>query len=307
MKKHLILISLLFTTAFPALFGQTLQVGMRWEYLSFPFFIINPNDPLDTVSLEIAGDTLIQGKLYFKLETDVYPCNEYEPITLIREEDSKVYHHFEGNDYLLYDYSLNPGDTLWQTFWNWDSYNGGYQLVPYPLFIVDTMSTLLGGEWRKVQSISYNIYPGDTIVNDIGGLFIDGLGSDYFYFPKSALCEFAACLRAVYWPNGDSTLVDSLTNCFLIDNTTERAAAQALTVSPNPASGELQVHLPEAGQGGRFRLYDALGRQVLAFAATQGEATCIVSLEGLAAGWYVLVYEEEGGNGRRWVKKVVVR
>jgi hypothetical protein len=287
-------------------FSQTLQVGMRWEYLSFPFFIINPNDPLDTVSLEIVGDTLIQGKLYFKLETDVYPCNEYEPITLIREEDSKVYHHFEGNDYLLYDYSLNPGDTLWQTFWNWD--NGGYQLSPYPLYIVDTMSVLLGGEWRKVQEVHFNLSSDTlTIYNDIGGLFIEGFGSSYFYFPKSGLCEFAACLRAIYWPNGDSTLVDSLTHCFLIDNTTERAATQALTVSPNPASGELYVHLPEAGQGGRFRLYDALGRQALSFAATQGEATYIVSLEGLAAGWYVLVYEEEGGKGRRWMARVVVQ
>jgi hypothetical protein len=79
-----------------------------------------------------------------------------------------------------------------------------------------------------------------------------------------------------------------------------------LKVYPNPASGELYVHLPEAGQGGRFRLYDALGRQALAFAATQGEATYIVSLEGLAAGWYVLVYEEEGGEVRRMMARVVV-
>ncbi len=79
-----------------------------------------------------------------------------------------------------------------------------------------------------------------------------------------------------------------------------------LKVYPNPASGELYVHLPEAGQGGWFRLYDALGRQALAFAATQGEATYIVSLDGLAAGWYVLVYEEEGWEGRRWMGRVVV-
>jgi hypothetical protein len=65
MKKHLILISLLFTTLFPALFAQTLQVGMRWEYLSFPFIIINPNEPVGKFWLEIAGDTLIQGKEYF--------------------------------------------------------------------------------------------------------------------------------------------------------------------------------------------------------------------------------------------------
>ncbi|MFZ2900160.1 MAG: hypothetical protein WA004_16140 [Saprospiraceae bacterium] len=146
MKKHLILISLLFTTAFPALFGQTLQVGMRWEYLSFPFFIINPNEPpVDTATLEIVGDTLIQGKEYFQLATNTYPCN-YEPTTLIREEGSRVYHHYEGEDYLLYDYSLNPGDTLWQAFWHNNNYNGDYDLTPYPLYITDTMSVLLGGE-----------------------------------------------------------------------------------------------------------------------------------------------------------------
>jgi hypothetical protein len=284
-------------------FSQTLQVGMRWEYLSFPFFIINPNDPLDTVSLEIVGDTLIQGKLYFKLETDVYPCNEFEPITLIREEGSRVYHHFEGNDYLLYDYSLNPGDTLWQTFWNWDSYNGGYQLVPYPLFIVDTMSTLLGGEWRKVQSISYNIYPGDTIVNDIGGLFIDGLGSDYFYFPKSALCEFAACLRAVYWPNGDSTLVDSLTNCFLIDNTTERAATQALSVSPNPVQDVLYLHPSQPlSPDAQVRVYDLYGREVYRGAFEAAE-------KGISTGaWPAGVYVAEIWDGKkRQIARVVVK
>lgn len=234
MKKHLILVSLLFTAALPSLFGQTLQVGMRWEYLSFPFIIINPNEPVGRASLEIAGDTLIQGKVYFKVETDLNPCSEYEPITLIREEGPKVYHHYEGEDYLLYDYSLNPGDTLWQTFWNWDFYNGGYQLVPYPIFIFDTMSVLLGGDWKKVQSISYNTYPGDTIINDIGGRFIEDFGSDYFFFPKSALCEFAACLRAVYWPNGDSTLVDSLTNCFIINSTAEKEIDETLSASPNP-------------------------------------------------------------------------
>ena len=111
MKKKLTLVSLLFTLAFPALFGQTLQVGMRWEYLVFPFF---PGWPIVKSSLEISGDTLIQGKVYFKLETDLNQSN-YEPTTLIREDGPRVYHHYEGEDYLLYDYSLYPGDTLWQT------------------------------------------------------------------------------------------------------------------------------------------------------------------------------------------------
>jgi hypothetical protein len=61
--------------------------------------------------------------------------------------------------------------------------------------------------------------------------------------------------------------------CQLDVGAEEAPAPALLKVYPNPASGELYVHLPEAGQGGRFRLYDALGRQALAFAATQGEAT----------------------------------
>jgi hypothetical protein len=81
-----------------------------------------------------------------------------------------------------------------------------------------------------------------------------------------------------------------------------------LKVYPNPASGELYVHLPGGGTGGRFRLFDALGRQALTFAATPGDTTYIVSLEGMAPGWYVLVYEEEGGvKRRRLMARVAVR
>jgi hypothetical protein len=304
MKKHLILISLFVTTAFPALFGQTLQVGMRWEYLSFPFFVINPNEPpVDTATLEIVGDTLIQGKEYFQLATNTYPCN-YEPTTLIREEGSRVYHHYEGEDYLLYDYSLNPGDTLWQAFWHNNNYNGDYDLTPYPLYITDTMSVLLGGEWRKVQYISYNLSTDTlTIYNDIGGLFIEGLGSAYFLYPISTLCEFANCLRAIYWPNGDSTLVDSLTNCLLIDNTTERAATQALSVSPNPVQDVLYLHPSQPlSPDSQVRVYDLYGREVYRGAFEAAE-------KGISTGaWPAGVYVAEIWDGKkRQIARVVVK
>jgi len=284
MKKHLILISLLFTTAFPALFAQTLQVGMRWEYLSFPFIIVNPNEPVGKIWLEIAGDSLIQGKEYFQLATNTYPCN-YEPTTLIREEGPRVYHHYEGEDYLLYDYSLNPGDTLWQTFWNINNYNGEYELMPYPLHITDTMSVLLGGAWRKVQYFSYNLSIDDNITNDIGGLFIEGLGSDYFLYPISGLCESFTCLRAVYWPNGDSTVVDSFTNC-LINSTTENASSQTLTLSPNPVQDMLYFHASQPlSPDAQVRVYDLYGRAV--YRGLFSDAAQGISVTAWPAGVYV--------------------
>jgi len=71
--------------------------------------------------------------------------------------------------------------------------------------------------------------------------------------------------------------------------------AQAnLKIWPNPASEVLYIHLPGAGPQGRFRLVDILGRTVREFAASPGDTTYILPLEGVPAGWYALVYEEGG-------------
>ncbi|MBK6902664.1 MAG: T9SS type A sorting domain-containing protein [Saprospirales bacterium] len=65
-----------------------------------------------------------------------------------------------------------------------------------------------------------------------------------------------------------------------------------LKVYPNPASEVLYIHLPDAGPRGRFRLVDALGRTLREFAASPGDTTYILPLEGIPPGWYVVVYEE---------------
>ena len=54
MRKHLTLISLLLTTTFPALFSQTLQVGMRWEYLEDSLFWL-PQLLQPIISVETLG------------------------------------------------------------------------------------------------------------------------------------------------------------------------------------------------------------------------------------------------------------
>ena len=68
----------------------------------------------------------------------------------------------------------------------------------------------------------------------------------------------------------------------------------ALKVYPNPAFEVLYIHLPNAGPEGRFRFVDILGRTIREFAASPGDTTYILPLEGIPAGWYVLQYEEGG-------------
>ena len=65
-----------------------------------------------------------------------------------------------------------------------------------------------------------------------------------------------------------------------------------LKVYPNPASEVLYIHLPDAGPQGRFRLIDALGHTLREFAASPGDTTYILPLEGIPPGWYVVWYEE---------------
>ncbi|MBF9222692.1 M43 family zinc metalloprotease [Hymenobacter ruricola] len=73
----------------------------------------------------------------------------------------------------------------------------------------------------------------------------------------------------------------------------ETLARPALEVYPNPATRELRLRYPAPGPAPTgLRLYDALGRQVRAFAAPVPDGP--LSLQGLAAGVYVLRGELAG-------------
>lgn len=278
--------------------AQNLQPGTRLDYISTPFFWMPPLFDQSIFSLEITGDTLVQGKTY--LQVPEYFCNFANP-TLIREEGSKVYYYLDGEDYLLYDYSLNPGDTLWQTYWNSSMYEPGYELTTYPLRVIDTLSALLGGVWRKVQYISYE-GPTGPITNDIGGMFIEDFGSAYFFFPQDALCESILCLRAIYWPNGDSTMVDSLTNCFFISDTKEKDLLQKLTISPNPVQEVLHlVAEPALHSEAAVVIFDLYGREV--YNGIFSEAEKGISTQTWPTGIYHLKVRDDGKVGTvRFVK-----
>lgn len=74
----------------------------------------------------------------------------------------------------------------------------------------------------------------------------------------------------------------------------ETLARYALEAYPNPATGELRLRYPAPGPAPTgLRLYDALGRQVRAFAAPARPDEAL-SLRDLAAGVYVLRGELAG-------------
>ncbi|MDV7394853.1 T9SS type A sorting domain-containing protein, partial [Arthrospira platensis SPKY1] len=97
----------------------------------------------------------------------------------------------------------------------------------------------------------------------------------------------AICLRAVYWPTGDSTVVDSFTNCFIISSTSEAGAAQTLTLSPNPVQDMLYLQasqpLPSEAE---VTVYDLHGRPVYRGAFAEAEKG--IAAQSWPPGVYVL-------------------
>jgi len=291
MKKKLALISLLFTAVFPSLFAQTLQPGMRLEYLDLPFIWTPPSLTPDTFSLSITGDTLINGTTWLKMPREPFPCFHDDP-SLVREEGSKVYYYFEGEEHLLYDYSLNPGDTLWQEYFWWNSETSDFQIQEYPLVMGDTSSVFLGGEWRKKQEIDWWATP-VAPYHDMGSAFIEGFGSVFYFFPQYGLCEQRYCLRAVYWPNGDSILVDiSITGCPLISSLADPDISSVFSVWPNPASEVLYIHLP--GAAARLLLFNATGQLLRGFALFPGQQFMEIDIRDLPAGIFFVALEQNG-------------
>ena len=298
MKNQFLLGFLLFAAAFPALFSQTLQVGMRLEYYSYSFPFTPPNMFIDTISFSITGDTVIQGATWLRVqhehEEDCYA--DYDP-ALIREDGSRVYHFTEGEARLLYDYALNPGDTLWQSYLCWNPGTQMHEFCTYPLVIGDTLSVWAGGAWRKMQRIDWAATsPPLEMCDDM----LEGFGSTRFFFPRYGLCEPNFCLHAIYWPNGDVEVVDPLVNC-IISSVRETGAGFGVELWPNPVQDVLYLRgsrpLPADTE---VTVFDLHGRAVYRGAFSEAEKG--ISVDGWPAGVYLV--EVKDGVSRQAARLV---
>jgi hypothetical protein len=266
-------------------FSQTLQVGMRLEYYAYSYPFTPPNFFIDTVSLSITGDTVIQGTTWLQVESELEgSCfYDYDPI-LIREEGSRVYHFTDGAGRLLYDYALNPGDTLWQSYLCWNHDTEMHELCTYPLVIGDTLSVWAGGAWRKMQRIDWaaTSSPPLEMCDDM----LEGFGSTRFFFPRYGLCEPNFCLHAIHEPNGDMEVVDTLVNC-LISSLREPEVVLGMEVWPNPVQDMLYLQASQPlPAGAQVTVYDLHGRAV--YRGTFAEAEKGISVTGWPVGVYLL-------------------
>ncbi len=149
------------------------------------------------------GDTLINGKKYRIIGT--YPEPDFPWNRFIREDRSerKVYEYYNGDDHILYDFSLELGDIL--------TYDSGTSVE---VINMDTVESVYG-PLRRWQMDG----PGPSF------FVIEGLGADYLFFPVgisdpvySLLSAYNTCER-IYgndsiqpprWLSSEDTLLMSI-------------------------------------------------------------------------------------------------
>jgi hypothetical protein len=292
MKKH----SLLFTCLLHASFSFSQNyLPMAVENAHWIMYAISEDGPDHNV-VSVKGDTVINGILYKKTwrqhivsdataAIDFHPPFQVETPVLIgamRDETATQQVHYVSfqpfytendtcdlfDDWLIYDFSMAVNDTI-----------GGclQYTASFPLTVTNLTTESLWGEDRRVI--------------EAGGSarLVEGIGTDMGPF-----------WRIFAWPHPakPSFLYDYCaledTSCGLqpVSSAHQRLADWQIELSPNPATEQLTVNLPE-GQPSTFplRVFDFSGKMVLEKSVQSAQASVQVSIANLPSGVYFLTLQ----------------
>lgn len=192
-------------------------------YQELPFGQIGwPYQLMEVTNFCIDGSDTLIGNSSFK---KVIRCPEQVYHGAYRSENRKVYFvpKDSTNQYLLYDFSVEVGDTIPQVYFEY-FYGGSMFLTDYQIDYVDTV--VINGNQHK--RINYNWIEG---VGNIQGFLLEP------YFNISQYRVELTCMsidNAVYFPMQD------VTPCPL-DLAVSDATLPKIAISPNPTSDRLII------------------------------------------------------------------
>jgi len=235
-------------------------------------------------------DTIINGQTYHKLykgghswEEDFFAGNTYYHISYsnvysgaIREESGRWYYYGSSDlqpedEYLLYDFNLNTGDYLPETFNN----------AAGNLFVSAMDTVLINNIERRRFFIQGNLGPGV-------GYIIEGIGSNVGLIEP--LQQFEPIWYLVcYAENGEPAWNDGSNECDLTVNAQGIAVEPegGIFISPNPFKSNALLRFPEIRQTGEILILDMNGRYLMRHALIDGQSELEIQPH-LNAGIYLL-------------------
>lgn len=246
-----------------------------------------------TIIYRTNGDTLISKReqiyRYTKIEqTRDSSLNNWNFRDFIREDtlQSKVYTYDKNQeqDFLLYDFSMEVGDTLVDE-----------EFCISKVTVVDSIE-IHNDQKRKRLLLEHDTY---------GFMYwIEGIGSSKGLFNRiQCYLDGPTTSLNCYFENKEK-LYSNGSECFIV-NTEEFLVLQQISLFPNPANGYLQLDLSEiAIPNLQIRIFSLLGQEMQNFSASTGQIQQI-EVSDLASGVYFLGVEKEGQIiwGEKFIKR----
>ena len=188
-----------------------------------------------------------------------------------REEDKKLYMLNVDEDFLVFDFGANAGDTV--------TLKPFFENEVRKIIIDSIQSTTLNGKVRDIYYVDYG-YETDVWIEGIGpihsflfneGIRWGGVGYSYFHYYYDNSTQYV-------YPEDSEVLDFSAVHSL-------QAEAHTLTLHRN--GNALMAVFPTASTGEVITLYDTTGRVVATQAVQQGATTVSIVTTTLPAGVYI--------------------
>ena len=274
------------------------EENAHWVYHYFYWCDIFGGVEGGDYSIVTAGDTVINAQTYTKLVKTFHTEDEMPPCAgmldgyfgAFRNDivQRRVYFVNSGEtaEYLLYDFTLEIGDTL-----PLESFSG-------PEVVVDIDTIELGGTARRRFLISEceEIY------------LIEGVGSTFELIDQGGGCETvveSSTYLQCFQHNTNSIYPDSTINCNALVSVGAIDRDERFTIFPNPSHGRLYVQAANEEinlVNATLNLYNLQGRLVLS--VPFNPTTPAIDLSNVDAGMYLI--EVVGANKVWHTEKLLV-
>lgn len=277
--------------------------------VSSQFFEGSGVPPITTCDYQFIADTLVGEKNYQKLSYKSTSCNNFIFVgtALIRSEGrNKIYALTPDcrldlpfcsakREVLLYDFSLNKGDSIINYLQSKKIGNGDTSTRKIVSRIINVDTVLIYGKLRKRLAVNYS----DS--NRITGndYWIEGIGSTRHplspLITETAICfEFSirlSCFKGI--SISGSNCLSAVEDNFLVSK---------ITLYPNPANDLLRVTFAtNADILKKILITDVSGRLLKNITVQADELT--IDIKDLSAGFYFLRVQTENGTS---IKKFLV-
>ncbi|MHC1776388.1 MAG: T9SS type A sorting domain-containing protein [Lentimicrobium sp.] len=250
----------------------------------------------------VAGDTTIGNNVYTRLlssglhsfhDQGITHSTPYENefFAFIRTDSACTYTFFDGQEQLLYDFSLQVGDTLPMTVINWS-----------PTVIITSIDTVLvAGKYLK----KFNLAEDPVNGNLAATWYMEGIGNENGLIgPMSLMLDFGSIFDC-YAENHLQAFPEE-TTCILSVDVAENPVSDGKTlIYPNPSNGFVTVSLNAGHEKDlNLKICGVSGNVILAetWQLKPGMNQQTFNISGTAPGIYFLIM----GDGSKVIRKKIV-